>query len=317
MRQTDRIIGKYIGSQPGPMLLVIGAMHGNEPAGVESIRMLFRELALEPHHNPGFRVKGSILGVIGNLKSYQNDVRYTSKDLNRSWTADNVARALDPSAEQTDETLEIGQLLKVVKAHVRDVEPTEIIVLDIHTTSSKGGIFSIASHDRKSLELAQTMHAPVVKDMLNGLNGTSIHFFRGENMGIKTTALTFEAGQHNDILSPGRAYAAIVNCLKAIGCVREEDVENRHDKVLIEFSKNLPKITKLVYKYPIENGTDFRMEPGFVSFDQVSKGQLLAYNNGQKVLSPEDGLILMPLYQKQGEEGFFIVRSDDERISNQ
>ena len=311
MRQMDRVIGKYIGSSPGPMFLVIGAMHGNEPAGVEAIKMLFRELALEPHHNPDFKVKGSILGIIGNLQAYQKHVRYINKDLNRSWTSNNVSIALNPNAKQTDETVEIGEVLKVVKAHVREVEPTEIFVLDIHTTSSKGGIFSIASQDQKSLELAQTMHAPVVTEMLHGLSGTSIHFFRGENMGIKTTALTFEAGQHSDILSPGRAYAAIVNCLKAIGCVRAQDVENRHDKVLIEFSKNLPKITKLTYKYPIEDGAQFKMVPGFISFDQIHKGQLLAYDKGQKVHAPDSGLILMPLYQEQGEEGFFIVISDD------
>ncbi len=312
MLEKQRILGRFVGQERGPMLLLFGAMHGNEPAGVEAIKMLFRELALEPHHNPNFTVRGSVLGLIGNARAYDKKVRFINKDLNRSWTDENVNIALNGrESDLTEEQLEIRESIDLIKQHVEKYSPTEIIMLDLHTTSSKGGIFTITSEDEKSLDLGKNLHAPVVTGILKGLKGTTIHFFRGENMGLKTTALSFESGHHDDILSPGRAYAAIVNCLKSIGCVRPQDVENRHDKILMEFSKNLPKVNDLMYKYSIPEGAKFEMLPGFISFDKIKKGQLIALTNNEEVRSLENGRILMPLYQTQGEEGFFIIRSID------
>lgn len=312
MTLNKRIIGRHVGVERGPMLLLFGAMHGNEPAGVEAINMVFRELALEPHHNPGFSVKGSVLGLIGNMAAFSQKVRYINRDLNRCWTDDNVGMAMsNDGVGLSEELLEIKECISLIKDHVRSYEPTEIVMLDIHTTSSLGGIFTITSDYPKSLELGKSLHAPVITGILQGLEGTTIHFFRGENMGLNTTALTFEAGHHEDILSPARAYASIVNCLKSIGCVRDQDVENRHDRILREFSKDLPKVNHLIYKYAISPDSVFRMLPGFVSFDAISKDQLLAYDNDKEVRAVETGRILMPLYQAQGEEGFFIIKSSE------
>jgi succinylglutamate desuccinylase len=306
--KIDREIGRNIGKERGPMLLMFGAMHGNEPAGVEAIKMLFRQLAIEPILNPEFALKGSVLGLIGNKAAFEKEVRFINSDLNRYWTVDNVKKVLNSENEELPvEGQELKAILEIVTDHIEQVNPTEIVMLDLHTTSSKGGIFTIASDDEKSIELAMSLRAPVVTKVLRGLHGTTIHFFNGENMDIETTALAFEAGQHEDILSPDRAYAAIVNCLKKMGCVKAHHVENKHKKILIEFGKNLPKVTSLVYKYDIKSSDHFEMLPGFVSFDKVVKGQQLAIDKNGPIFADSDGMILMPLYQKQGQEGFFIV----------
>ena len=308
MYAIERVIGKYIGQERGPMLLVFGAMHGNEPAGVEAIKMLFRALALEPYHNPEFSFKGSILGLIGNKSAYTKNVRFVNTDLNRSWRREVIDGIYKkPGEDLTLEEIELKEIIATVRSHIEEYDPTEIVMLDIHTTSSNGGIFTIASDDDKSMDLALSLKAPVVTKILDGVKGTSMHFFDGENMGLETTALCFEAGQHLDILSPGRAYAAIVNCLKKMGCVQDHHVENKHEKVLVEFSKNLPKVATLIYKHHIDPGINFRMLPGFVSFDEVTKGQHLADDINGPVYADEDGLILMPLYQEQGDEGYFVV----------
>jgi hypothetical protein len=52
----------------------------------------------------------------------------------------------------------------------------------------------------------------------------------------------------------------------------------------------------------------FAMNPGFENFQPVRRGQILARNNKGEIRAPENGLILMPLYQKLGEDGFFIGR---------
>ena len=50
------------------------------------------------------------------------------------------------------------------------------------------------------------------------------------------------------------------------------------------------------------------MNPGFRNLQQVERGQRLGEDRGGDILSSESGRILMPLYQNQGNDGFFIVR---------
>ena len=80
--------------------------------------------------------------------------------------------------------------------------------------------------------------------------------------------VTFESGQHDDPLSVNRAIAAIINCLRTIGCVRAEDVENRHDALLIESSRHLPKVAELIMCHRIKPGDDFVMRPGYENFQK-------------------------------------------------
>jgi succinylglutamate desuccinylase len=63
-----------------------------------------------------------------------------------------------------------------------------------------------------------------------------------------------------------------------------------------------------VYSFKIDNADEWMMLPGFQHFTPVSEGQLLAIYQGQEILAPVSGYILMPLYQKQGSDGFFLVR---------
>ena len=55
-------------------------------------------------------------------------------------------------------------------------------------------------------------------------------------------------------------------------------------------------------------GDGFRMQPGFVSFQPVERGQELARDATGPLAAPASGMLLMPLYQGQGEDGYFIGR---------
>ncbi|NIP82429.1 MAG: aspartoacylase, partial [Gemmatimonadetes bacterium] len=53
----------------------------------------------------------------------------------------------------------------------------------------------------------------------------------------------------------------------------------------------------------------FIMDPGYTSFQQVEAGQRLGHwGDGRPVVAPEGGRLLMPLYQEQGDDGFFLTR---------
>jgi hypothetical protein len=50
------------------------------------------------------------------------------------------------------------------------------------------------------------------------------------------------------------------------------------------------------------------MQPGFSNFQPIQKNTFLATSNGRELYSENKGLIFMPLYQQQGEDGYFIIR---------
>jgi len=304
-----RIIGRYTENKRGPLLLVIGGIHGNEPAGVKAIDLVSKMLEIEHIKNEGFEFKGTLLGIIGNLKAYKKNVRFIKKDLNRIWSKDHLDTIKPLPTSQLDaEDREMLEILSLINHELSTNKYTRMLVLDLHTTSSHGGIFSIPNNFKDSQAIALQLHAPVVKGMLKGIKNTTLHFFKTKNFPLQTTAVTFESGQHEDPLSVNRAVSAIINCMRTLGSVIESDVENIHDKILKKFSKKLPKCTKLVKRHAIQPVEGFEMLPGFKNFQKVKKGELIAKDKNGDIFSPANGRILMPLYQKQGEDGFFIIK---------
>ncbi|MCC6459294.1 MAG: succinylglutamate desuccinylase/aspartoacylase family protein [Saprospiraceae bacterium] len=310
----ERIIGTYTGPEHGALVVVLGAVHGNEPAGVQALEEVFRLLEHEPSVNPGFRFRGKLIGLVGNRRAFHAQQRFIHCDLNRLWSPDNLhrIRQADPQHLKAEEQ-ELLELLELLHNEIQQTRPEALVLLDLHTTSAEGGIFCIPSDDAASLRLAKELHAPVILGMLDGLQGTLLHFAAGNHFEMGghphySIGAAFEAGQHKDPLSVSRSIAAIVNCLRAAGCIQPEDVDSRHANILKTFSDPLPKVTRLRHVHHIRPGDTFQMRPGYINFQAIQRNEYLADDATGPVLAPEDGLILMPLYQPQGTDGFFVVQ---------
>lgn len=308
--ESERVIGRYTGDEKGPLLIVFGAMHGNEPAGVKAMDLMLKMLEVEPITNPQFKFKGRLVGLVGNVRAMREGERFINKDLNRQFTLENIRRVQTAAVDTLDsEDLELKEILEAVNQEIADYQPEKLVILDLHTTTAYGGIFSIPTDDEESIRIALELHAPVVKGMLKGIKGTSLHYFNNDNFEIETVAVCFESGQHEENLSINRAIAAITNCTRTIGCVDAVHIENRHDSLLIEYSKNLPKLAQLMEIHSIKPGDGFEMMPNFKNFQKIKRGEWLAKDKNGKILASTDGRILMPLYQKQGEDGFFLIKT--------
>ncbi|GIV31799.1 MAG: hypothetical protein KatS3mg030_101 [Saprospiraceae bacterium] len=302
-------IGSFVGNEPGPLFICTAAMHGNEWAGVRAVETVLTLLQREPLVNPGFSYRGVFLGLLGNAQAYALKRRFIQEDLNRMWTPQRIAKVRNTPWQSLEaEERELLELLTVIEHYIGTFEPMRIVLLDLHTTSAQGGIFVIATDHPESVRIAMELHAPVITGMLEGLQGTTLHYFTRENFKVPTVGVAFEAGQHDDPLSVNRSISAIINCMRSIRAVRPEDVENRHDALLIEYSKDLPRLARLVTVHHIRPEDQFRMMPGFRNFQPVHKGQLLAVDIRGPIFSPIDGMILMPLYQPQGTDGFFLIQ---------
>ena len=306
--KKPRIIGEYTGEEKGPMVVIFGNMHGNEPAGSRAIDLMIKMIEVEPITNPRFKFKGKILGLTGNLKATQQNIRFIDTDLNRCWKSETIKNIKNSGfASLNSEEKEIKETLDLLQSKIEEYKPEKVFYLDLHTTSSTGGIFTIVPDIKESVEVALKLNAPVILGLMKGVKGTSTEFFSSNFMGIPSISLTFESGNHSDILSVNRAIAFMTNLMTIIGNFDAEHVENRHNQLLKEFSDGLPKLSRLLYKHGIEPSDKFIMKSGYKNFQKIEKNEILAYDKNGAIKAPYGGRILMPLYQKMGEDGFFII----------
>lgn len=281
-------------------------MHGNEPAGILAIKEVLRLLSIENSFNPGFRYQGSFVGILGNLQAIEKGQRFIDRDLNRMLLPEELERiAGTPIALRTPEDLECIELIRIIEEEKRKHKPAASLILDLHTTTADGGIFTICADDEMSRKLGKGLHAPVITGFAENLKGTTLSYLNKPD--DDAFCIVFEAGQHNDPESVFRTAAAIVNCMRTIGSVHSRDVDHRHDGILIRMSEGLPKVSKLVYHYRIQPGEQFTMKPGYKNFQPLKAGEIVAENEHGPITTPVNGLILMPKYQPLGDDGFFVV----------
>jgi succinylglutamate desuccinylase len=314
MNPNQRLIGQFSGEK-GPLILTFGAVHGNEPAGVKALSDVFSLLEAEKSSNPDFIFKGCLMGILGNKAAYQSGQRFIDRDLNRQWMPEYIRRIYHQGNTLLClEDQEMIELLDLIHAAITDFQPTELILLDLHTTSAGGGIFCIPTDDHASLRLSKAIEAPVVLGLLEGIEGTLLQFGSSNHFQIngfpkQTLGVAFESGQHDDPDSSVRSAAAIIQCLRACGCLDSESLGWSFIQVLKKYSDVLPKVTQLLYVHHIRPGDQFKMRPGYANFQAVRQGEHLADDITGPIFSAHDGLILMPLYQAKGSDGFFLVES--------
>ena len=319
--QLQRVVGRFEGALPGPLVIVVGALHGNEPAGVRAMEMIFEQLELERRDNPDFKFQGKLLGIIGNAQAFLIRQRFVEQDFNRVWTAEflDQINAL-PKADLNKESLEAREVLEFITAECQSFSIKNTAFLDLHTTSADGGIFSIPTDETGSLTLAKHLGAPAIVGLQASISGTLLGFaahggFSDANGSInppKSTDLplcvAFESGQHTSPHAITRAAIAIMRCLRAMGSLAKSDLIDFEETLSLPFLAYVPPVVRFRYAHHIHAGDEFKMLPGYANFQPIMQGEHLADDVHGPVLSPENGLILMPLYQAKGSDGFFIVQ---------
>lgn len=303
-QEYPHVIGKKEGEGKGSLLIAIAAMHGNERAGIVASE---RVLGALQGKSIGF--KGCFVALAGNLKALEQDTRFLKNDLNRIWTEEDLKLAyngLDKSLYPEHEEL-LG-LHSAIEHYLNDGYE-KVALIDLHTTSARGGVFIVCPNEEGHKRMITRLHVPVILDLDRDLKGTAMQYFWDR----KITAFAFEGGNHEAPESIDKMESALWLCLEYMKCVNREDFEEvaHHDKKLIENTEGLPHFCHLLHHHMIANGDEFEMYPGFENFQQIHKGQLLAKDKNGDILSPYDGFILMPLYQKQGSDGFFIVSPEN------
>ena len=291
-------LGSYEGDVGGPLVLITGGLHGNEPAGVLAISVVLS--ALEAGRMP---LRGRVVGLAGNLGALKVTERFLDRDLNRMWSEEDLASAA-PDAE-VREVAERSELAGLIARELVE-EPSPAVFLDLHSTSAGGSPFSIIGDTLQNRRIAFALPVPVILGLEESVEGALLGYF-GERGHV---AVGFEGGQHEDPETVAHHVAAIWITLVQAGCLEPDDVPDlaAHFDRLRAAGRGHPGVVEMRYRHHVDADSGFLMRPGFSNFDAVEKGQLLAQDAAGEIQSPEPGFVLLPLYQGQGQDGFFIGR---------
>lgn len=297
-----RLLGSYGGEAPGPLVIGIGGMHGNEPAGVLALQQ-----ALQALRTANVPFRGTLVGLAGNRAALARVCRYIDEDFNRAWSQERVRRlrSRDPSADATSEEREQRELLACLDAHIAE-RRGPVVCLDLHTTSAAGTPFVVIGDTLLNRRFAFRLRAPVVLGLEERLESTILNYL-GEQGHV---AVGFEGGQNDSPSAVAIHMAAIRAVLATAGCIRTQDLPLPDDgrEGAGADTDDVPPVVEVRYHHVIREGDGFVMEPGYSNFQPVERGQLLARDRRGPIRAGEAGQILMPLYQGQGTDGFFLVR---------
>lgn len=297
----ERRLGCLSGQGPGPTLICIAGIHGNEPAGIHAVRRVLT--ALESRQT---EMTGQFVALAGNVSALERGCRFIDRDLNRAWTTARLAKLRENGQlGGTVEDREQVELLEEIESILRTTSGP-VYALDLHTTSGPCGTFSVFSDSLPLRDFASRFPIPMVLGLEELVDGTLLSLL-GEHGLI---AITVETGQHEEPAAIDRAEAAIWIAVSSAGLLPErlmpEVIAAR--ELLHHESRHLPRVLEMRYKHDVRKADGFVMSPGYANFHGVAEGQVVGHDNGGDVVAEEDGRLLMPLYQKQGEDGFFLVR---------
>ena len=299
--KLPRVLGVWDCGRPGPTLLVLAGIHGNEPAGVRAVQRVLA--TLQERELP---IAGRLVALAGNLQALGRRQRFLRRDLNRGWGAAQV-QALAQRDQQglTAEDREQHELL----GHFEDCLRTAsgpVLFVDLHTSSAPGSPFLCLADTIDNRRVGLATGVPIILGIEETIDGASLEWFAARGV----CGFAVEGGQHESPEAVDNHAAVLWLLLERLRMLREHAIDSvPHREQLRRVSEGVPPIVEIVHRQVITPEDRFVMAPGFVNFARVAKGQLLATDRRGEVRAPAACHVVLPLYQAQGDDGFFLARS--------
>ena len=257
----------YRSENPGPVVLVLAGMHGDEVNGVEIIQKAIEDRVFE-HVKAGTVVAIPLLNVYGFIH-FSRDLP-DGKDVNRSF----------PGNRRGSLASRMAYVLS------KRVLPAVNYVIDLHTGGASRYNYPqirITPSSAESLHLARSFGVRFI--LKKGIIRRSLRKVAGD-MGIPI--IVYEGGEalRTDGLSMEKGLKGIINCLKSLGVLDGEIAVPKEPMLLIEKSSWVRASTSGLFKWSVESGMP------------VGKGQVLGiitdpYNSKHtRVVAPRSGFII-------------------------
>ncbi|MGC6431219.1 MAG: succinylglutamate desuccinylase/aspartoacylase family protein [Jejuia sp.] len=279
-----------------PTVVFFSGIHGNEKAGVVALQHI--QKTVESLH-----LKGNVYGVLGNLKALESNQRYIDEDLNRLWTEERLNQILSKTNVNVEEKQ--AQALFVLLHQIINKHNGPLYFIDLHTTSSKTLPFVTINDAMINREFSKQFPVPIVLGIEEYLEGPLLSYIN--TLGF--VSIGFESGHHMGIASVQNNIAFINLALVYTGVLEENQVDVMTFRETLKIaSEHIHNFFEIIHLQKISKTDDFKMNDGFKSFQPIEKGTLVARLNTTEILSEHEGYMFMPLYQKKGNEGYFVIR---------
>ncbi|WP_175402745.1 succinylglutamate desuccinylase/aspartoacylase family protein [Mangrovivirga cuniculi] len=298
--KVGRLIGKIEGKKEGPSMIFTGGIHGNEPSGVFAIREVIEEISRNK-----IKVRGNIYGISGNLKALGKGHRYEKYDLNRLWTKKKIESLLnDVQKEPAQDIIEQKEILTEIRKILNE-DNGPFYFFDLHTTSSETNPFLTVNDCLANRKFAELFPVPMILGIEEYLEGPLLSYINE----LGYVAFGFEGGSHGDKSSVDNHKAFILLALVHAGMIKRKSFNYyKYYDQLAKTSFDSHEIFEIFYRFQVFDNSKFKMKPGFVNFQKIKQGTILAKYNGERIKAEENARIFMPLYQNQGDDGFFLIR---------
>lgn len=184
-----------------------------------------------------------------------------------------------------------------------------MILADCHTSSAPGVPFVLVGPSEAQREFAKAFPIPVISGIVEQVEGVLSEFVC-QTRGLVTFCV--EGGQHESPSARDALEAVVWLCLQQAGMIDKDGPARpeleRARRMLDGMRGDLPRRVDVVSRHAITPADEFVMVGGFRNVDRIGKGQLLARDCRGEVRASEDGVVVLPLYQKLGNDGFFWGR---------
>ena len=296
---VKRVLAHINGKKETPTVVIIAGIHGNEKAGIIALNNVIQKIK-----DNSISFEGNFYAISGNINALKKGIRYDTVDLNRVWTEsqiEDINTSVNGFNPDVNEQIEIYNTIKNILSQNKG----PFYFIDLHTTSAATEPFITISDSLNNRKFTSNFSIPIILGIEEYLEGPLLTYINEYGH----ISLGFEAGQHDDSLSITNCEAFIWLSLVISKCVKKNQIENyEHYQHLLSKNKGDQDFYEIKYKYGIDKGENFNMIDGFENFQKITKNQLLAYSNSLKIKSTLNGKVFMPLYQRQGNDGFFIIK---------
>lgn len=300
--------------QPGPRLLVLGGVHGDETSGTAGIERVLDEL----QSGECVLQRGQLTLIpIANPLARRRLAREGERNLNRSF---------EPKATAQDNEDRLTNLLcPVIDRHE--------VLLDLHSFESPGEAFSmIGPRDNAGVlepfaraqeegRLALHLGTPTVVEgwldiyaaglvqRTGGMSPAELAYGRGTNEYMRSRGgygVTLECGQHRDPKAPEVAWRAIHRALAGLGMAALPPALGPVD---VPAAPRVLRLHSVVDRLHVDD----HFVKDWATFEPVHAGQLLGHRaDGAPVLASLDGFIVFPNPRAQaGTEWFYFATASD------
>lgn len=290
--------------QPGPRVLITGAVHGNEICGPKAITRMIAEFRSGKRRLRA----GSVTFVpVVNGMAYRLDRREGDRNLNRS------LRDYPVPVENEDRIANV--LCPMLRAHD--------VLVDLHSFSAEGPAFALYGPEQPGSALEPHAQPDTERRLVRALGlpfavqgWMPAHLAALSQQGraaeigyaVGTTefmrfcggaAITVECGRHKDPASVEVAYSVIARSLAALGLIEAEVGPPPAAPVILEIGEAI-----------FADSDDDRLLRRFITGEPVRAGEVIGQRaSGTPITAPHDGAVIFASTSaKAGTELCFLCR---------